>query len=85
MIKMLATWDRPGEVAIKAAQAAHNQGDSVIRCLEKGLAAAEDDPELIAIGRGSLPNSDGEIELDASIMEGATLNCGAVCALRGMM
>jgi N4-(beta-N-acetylglucosaminyl)-L-asparaginase len=47
--------------------------------------AAEEDPSLVAIGRGSLPNSDGEIELDASVMLGDTLDGGSVCAVRGLL
>lgn len=85
MGKIVATWERPGEVAIAAAVQAQREGKCLLTCLESGLAFAEDDPELVAIGRGSLPNSDGEIELDASVMEGRNLDCGAVCALRGML
>lgn len=85
MTKILATWDKPGETALKVAVDAHKKGVSLERSLESGLIAAEDDPAFVAIGRGSLPNSDGEIELDASIMEGRELNCGAVCALRGIL
>lgn len=85
MIKMLASWADGGKVALDGAMNALKDGQSVIRCLEHGLAVAEDDPNLISIGRGSLPNADGEIELDASIMDGADLNCGAVCAMRGIL
>ena len=82
---MLASWEVTGKVALEGAISAFNEGQSVIRCLEHGLALAEDDPGLVSIGRGSLPNSDGEIELDASIMDGADLSCGAVCAMRGIL
>lgn len=82
MTKMLATWEKPGEKALRIAMESLADGKRMERCLEDGLAAAEDDPDFVAIGRGSLPNSEGVIELDASIMEGRDLNCGAVCAVR---
>lgn len=43
--------------------------------------ALEDDP-LFNAGTGACLNEDGEIEHDASVMEGTTLRAGAVCALR---
>lgn len=85
MKTMVATWRRPGEVAIGAANEKMAQGGELLDCLVHGLGVAEDDPELIAIGRGSVPNTDGEIELDASIMDGRDLRAGAVCAVRGIV
>ncbi|MCH8977917.1 MAG: N(4)-(beta-N-acetylglucosaminyl)-L-asparaginase [Armatimonadetes bacterium] len=85
MTKILATWEKPGKKALQGAADSHRQGNPLLRCLEDGLALAEDDPEFVSIGRGGLPNSDGEIELDASVMDGRDLSCGAVCALRGIL
>jgi isoaspartyl peptidase/L-asparaginase-like protein (Ntn-hydrolase superfamily) len=81
---VLSTWLRPGEVAMKAALESRQNGGDLLDWLTEGLAAAEADPDLIAIGRGSVPNSDGELELDASIMRGDTLDAGAVCGLQGI-
>lgn len=81
---LLSTWKEPGQVAIQNAWKARAEGADLRTTLEKGLAAAELDPTLLAIGLGSLPNSDGELELDASMMDGADLSAGAVCAVRGI-
>lgn len=85
MTTILATWEKPGRVAIEEAARLARSGADLIDCVEGGLAAAELDPQLIAIGLGSIPNSDGELELDASIMDGRTLRAGAVCAVRGIV
>lgn len=85
MTTILSTWDRPGEVAIHAAWKTRMAGGSLLDSVEAGLAAGELDPELIAIGLGSIPNSKGIIELDASIMDGADLRSGAVCAVKDIV
>ncbi len=84
MTTLLATWRAPGKVAIDSAWNARKEGADLRTTLEKGLAAAELDPDLLAIGLGALPNSDGEVELDAAMMDGRELAAGAVCGVRGI-
>jgi len=85
MTTLLATWREPGPIALNAAQSALAQGKDLKSAIEAGLAACELDPSLLAIGLGSLPNSDGELELDAAIMDGRDLSAGAVCSIRGIV
>jgi beta-aspartyl-peptidase (threonine type) len=57
------------------------QGGSALDAVEAAVALLEDDP-LFNAGRGACLNALGEVELDASIMDGSTLAAGAVAAVK---
>jgi beta-aspartyl-peptidase (threonine type) len=59
------------------------QGGRALDAVEEGIRLVESNPEDHTVGLGGLPNVLGEMELDASIMDGRTLAAGAVGALRG--
>lgn len=52
-------------------------GGSSLDAVEVSIRMLEDDP-LFNAGRGAVFSADGKIELDAAIMDGATLGAGAV-------
>jgi beta-aspartyl-peptidase (threonine type) len=62
------------------AQILRNGGSSIEATLA-AIRTLEDDPTFNS-GTGAVANSAGEIELDAAIMDGATLDVGAVAALK---
>jgi N4-(beta-N-acetylglucosaminyl)-L-asparaginase len=49
-----------------------------------GINIVEEDPEDHSVGYGGLPNEDGVVELDSSVMHGPTCRAGAVAALRSI-
>lgn len=57
--------------------------DPLDACVE-GVAIIENDPEDMTVGYGGLPNEEGVVELDASVMHGPTHRAGAVAALRNI-
>lgn len=52
-------------------------GGSALDAVEAAIAAMEDD-ETFDAGRGSFLNSDGRVQMDALIMDGATLRAGGI-------
>lgn len=57
------------------------RGGSALDAVKVAVCLLEDDP-LFNAGRGSVANADGVVEMDAGIMDGATLDVGAVACVR---
>ena len=77
----LSTWVT-GKPAIERAVEVLKSGGSLLDAIEKGINLTEDDPNTTSAGIGGLPNAEGEVELDAMIMDGTRHRAGSVCSLR---
>ncbi len=80
---VIATWPF-GQTAVKAAAELLGQGRPALDAAVAGAQAVEDDPTVRSVGYGGLPNAVGTVQLDACVMDGATLACGGVCALENV-
>lgn len=69
------------EEATKTAHALLLSGASALDAVEKAVRILENSPVLDA-GRGSYLNANGEVEMDALIMDGRTLDLGAIAAVQ---
>ena len=73
-----------GQEAMRQAWDILDGGGTALDAVERGANVIELDPEDTGVGYGGLPNEDGVIQLDASIMDGKTYNAGAVAALENI-
>jgi L-asparaginase / beta-aspartyl-peptidase len=86
-------WDIPDELvdlhregterALKAGWSVLLKGGSAVDAVETAIMMMEDD-ETFDAGRGSFINQVGEVELDASIMNGKTFRAGAVASVQNV-
>ncbi|CAN0002306.1 unnamed protein product [Phaeothamnion confervicola] len=77
----MAAYENGMRRVLKHATARLEGGAEGLDVVEEVLKMLEDDPWFNA-GRGGALNEDGQAELDASIMNGANLRCGAVASVR---
>ncbi len=73
-----------GLQATAKAMALLKSGSGLLDAIIAGVNIVEDDPREMGVGYGGLPNEDGVVELDASVMFGPTHQAGAVAALRNI-
>lgn len=79
----VATWPF-GLTAVRAAAELLRQGQPALDAAIAGAQAVEDDPEVTSVGYGGIPNALGTVQLDACVMDGRTLGCGAVAAVENV-
>ena len=80
---VLHAWSFPPDVIATAFSILEEGGDA-LPAVVRGTQQAELNPEVHNVGTGGTPDSAGETTQDAMLMDGDTLNMGAVGALRGV-
>src|ERR1700687_4489504 len=59
-------------------------GGDTLDAVIAGVNIVELDPRDNSVGYGGLPNEDGVVELDASVMHGPSRMCGSVASIRNI-
>ncbi len=80
---IISTWNH-GLAANAAAWEQLAAGRSVLDAVVTGVRVSEADPEVTSVGFGGLPDSSGEVTLDACIMNPAG-DAGAVACLKNIL
>ena len=80
---VVSTWAF-GERANVPAWKILEEGGSALDAVVAGVSVAEKDPEVKSVGYGDYPNAEGEVEVDAAVMDGRNLGYGSVVALRNI-
>ena len=80
---IVATW-KFGVEAVKAGMRVLQAQGSSLDAVEEAVKTIEDDSTNRSVGLGGYPNMEGEVELDASIMDGSTMKAGAVAAVKNV-
>lgn len=73
-----------GQKVLQPAWDALTKTHNILDAIETGANVVELDPEDTSVGYGGLPNEDGVVQLDASIMYGPTHKCGSVACLENI-
>src|SRR5438876_11492810 len=80
---VVATWPF-GRTAVATALPLLEKGQPALDAAIAGAAAVEDDPAVQSVGFGAIANAIGTVSLDACVMAGRTLACGAAAGLENI-
>ena len=80
---VISTWNF-GIPANQAAMELLRKGHSALDAVEAGVQVVEADPESTSVGIGGFPDAEGDVTLDASIMDHRG-QCGSVACLQDIL
>ena len=80
---MIVVASTNGIAGIKESTRVLKAGGSAVDAVEVGIRLVEANPDEHSVGYSGYPNLLGQVELDASIMDGCSLAAGAVGAMQG--
>ena len=60
-------------------------GADTLDAVVAGVNIVEEDPKDMSVGYGGLPNEDGVVQLDSSVMHGPTRGAGSVAAIQNIV
>jgi len=83
-VPLVAVASANGLAAVTRAVEILQGGGDTLEAVVRGVNLVEEDPADMSVGYGGLPNADGVVQLDASVMHGPTRGAGAVGALEGV-
>lgn len=72
------------KAALGLAWEKHAAGMALLDAIVLGINTVEDDPTDHSVGLGGIPNEDGVVELDASVMDGPSGLSGAVASIQNI-
>src|SRR5688500_16312313 len=82
-LAVIATWPF-GQTAVRTALPLLQKGQPALDAVIAGAQAVEDDPAVNSVGFGGIANRIGTVSLDACVMDGRTLSCGAVAGVENI-
>lgn len=83
MHAVIGTWEMAKD-GVSAAAAMLFRGETAEDAVVQAIRMVEDEPAYTSVGYGGLPNREGRVMLDAALMDGRTLRCGAVMSAEGI-
>ena len=83
MNAILAAWKMSLE-GVQRAYKLFENGSDVSGVIKTAINLVEDNPEYSSVGYGGLPNREGDVELDASFMDGSTGYYGGIMGVKGI-